>query len=405
MSTFHRHDEERFNTYGECFQCTILTLEKELAAAYGRVGDWQDRVMTLESDLKAATEIATIVQQENASLRERLAEDNEVCVCGCPTDEHESYGEDGEGCGNDDHECVRTCIAVRGIVRSLREQLAKAQVIHERNGWLNTEVSRLAERLASCEKIAESRKNNWHKASEKLAEAQKLTTTIGVSLSVERYNELIQCENGLQTIADDAALACKDLGDIAEKRKHENEQLREQLVDAHKAGESANQDVQDCRKLFDKYQNDLKQLREQLALQVQEIATLKVQRDINYEQWKLVNKEWTNAREQLALAKEDVDTQFNCAEAAEKQVFTLTAKLAEAEKDRQYAREGWQNEANLNTKNERELRARLKIATEALETAQSALHHCDIRHKKCTCSAEAEVEIKDVLAKLGELKP
>jgi len=39
---------------------------------------------------------------------------------------------------------------------------------------------------------------------------------------------------------------------------------------------------------------------------------------------------------------------------------------------------------------------------EALDTARAALHHCDIRHKKCTCSREAIAEIDAALADKGE---
>jgi hypothetical protein len=112
-----------------------------------------------------------ILEKVNASLRERLAEDNEVCVCGCPTDEHESYGEDGEGCGNDDHECVRTCIAVRGIVRSLREQLADL-----RKGWVvaSSSIIKLERQLAAKDEVLAEFRIQHELACEQLAEAQEL---------------------------------------------------------------------------------------------------------------------------------------------------------------------------------------------------------------------------------------
>ncbi len=47
-------------------------------------------------------------------------ESNAVCACGCANDEHESYGEDGESCGHDDHECVRTSLVVSCMLRDLR---------------------------------------------------------------------------------------------------------------------------------------------------------------------------------------------------------------------------------------------------------------------------------------------
>ncbi len=44
--------------------------------------------------------------------------------------------------------------------------------------------------------------------------------------------------------------------------------------------------------------------------------------------------------------------------------------------------------------------SRLSRAIAALETARAALHHCDIRHKKCTCSKEALQEVDPVLKEL-----
>lgn len=53
-------------------------------------------------------------------LEALLRECNAVCLCGCPDSEHESYGEDGESCGHDDHECIRVPKAVLAYVERLR---------------------------------------------------------------------------------------------------------------------------------------------------------------------------------------------------------------------------------------------------------------------------------------------
>jgi hypothetical protein len=53
-------------------------------------------------------------------------ESNAVCVCGCPDKDHESYGEEGEACQNEMHECIRTSKAVYAIVHAL-ETLRKGQ--------------------------------------------------------------------------------------------------------------------------------------------------------------------------------------------------------------------------------------------------------------------------------------
>jgi len=61
-----------------------------------------------------------------AELESLLRECNAVCLCGCPESEHESYGEDGESCGHDDHECIRVAPAVLEIVQRYRVALSDA---------------------------------------------------------------------------------------------------------------------------------------------------------------------------------------------------------------------------------------------------------------------------------------
>ena len=51
-----------------------------------------------------------------AEFESLLRECNAVCLCGCPDAEHESYGEDGESCGDEEHECVRVAPAVLAYV-------------------------------------------------------------------------------------------------------------------------------------------------------------------------------------------------------------------------------------------------------------------------------------------------
>lgn len=55
-----------------------------------------------------------------------LRECNAVCLCGCPESEHESYGEDGESCGDEKHECIRVAPAVLEIVQRYRVALSDA---------------------------------------------------------------------------------------------------------------------------------------------------------------------------------------------------------------------------------------------------------------------------------------
>lgn len=59
-----------------------------------------------------------------AELESLLRECNAVCLCGCPETEHESYGEDGESCADEGHECIRVAPAVLEIVQRYRVALA-----------------------------------------------------------------------------------------------------------------------------------------------------------------------------------------------------------------------------------------------------------------------------------------
>lgn len=61
---------------------------------------------------------------EVARLTALLRECNAVCLCGCPESEHESYGEDGESCADEGHECIRVAPAVLEIVQRYRVALA-----------------------------------------------------------------------------------------------------------------------------------------------------------------------------------------------------------------------------------------------------------------------------------------
>lgn len=64
---------------------------------------------------------------EVAALRERIALDNAVCLCGCPASEHEMVDEGAEQCEHEDHECLRVAPAVLEIVGCVRLALAAAE--------------------------------------------------------------------------------------------------------------------------------------------------------------------------------------------------------------------------------------------------------------------------------------
>jgi len=71
------------------------------------------------------------LEAEKAALLEVLKESNAVCVCGCPNEQHENYGEDGEACEDDTHECNRASRAVLASVAKLRAEKAALQQENE----------------------------------------------------------------------------------------------------------------------------------------------------------------------------------------------------------------------------------------------------------------------------------
>ncbi len=80
-----------------------------------------------------------------AELESLLRECNAVCLCGCPDSEHEA-DECGEGCGHDDHECIRVAPAVLEIVQRYRVALSDA-LRAQRTPPPSDEVREAAERL------------------------------------------------------------------------------------------------------------------------------------------------------------------------------------------------------------------------------------------------------------------
>ena len=74
----------------------------------------------------SADGLRLILRSQQARIKELEAErnaDRAVCICGCPPSEHTSYGEDGECCEHDDHECIRVCVAARDITDGLRGRI------------------------------------------------------------------------------------------------------------------------------------------------------------------------------------------------------------------------------------------------------------------------------------------
>ena len=85
-----------------------------------------------EKDAKLASQAEEIerLTKTNDLLDRSLDSWTEVCVCGCPISEHENYGEEGESCEHEDHQCLRTCpaIAEMFVVERTARESAEARV-------------------------------------------------------------------------------------------------------------------------------------------------------------------------------------------------------------------------------------------------------------------------------------
>lgn len=84
-----------------------------------------EELLAESTRLRAQLSRSETASAENTRLRAVLAESAAVCACGCSDVDHESYGEDGESCGHDDHECYRTSPAASSALSTLRAQLAQ----------------------------------------------------------------------------------------------------------------------------------------------------------------------------------------------------------------------------------------------------------------------------------------
>lgn len=86
------------------------------------------------------------LRDEVVRLRERVSEDNAVCLCGCPPDRHEMV-DGSECCGDDEHDCLRVAPAVaevfgvqRADLDAARKAIEEARELFERTIDLETEA-------------------------------------------------------------------------------------------------------------------------------------------------------------------------------------------------------------------------------------------------------------------------
>ena len=103
-----------------------LSDEERIEQLTYEANEAERKIDELRDELSAQTARAEEAEASLAEREEALRECNAVCLCGCPESEHESYGEDGESCADESHECLRVAPAVLGIVQRYRVALSNA---------------------------------------------------------------------------------------------------------------------------------------------------------------------------------------------------------------------------------------------------------------------------------------
>ena len=126
---------------------------------------------------------APALLDELETLRQRVNEDNEVCLCGCPPDAHECYEEGGESCENETHTCLRVCRSVAAEFEASQKALSAERIenAHLREAFVTMEraanqheTDLIAERalLAHCSVVLAERTVERDAARAALEEAE-----------------------------------------------------------------------------------------------------------------------------------------------------------------------------------------------------------------------------------------
>lgn len=97
---------------------------EQQSAPYARASAYEGARCYAECASKIKALFPDLALQGEAAVKERelLRLSNAVCACGCPSEAHENYGEDGQSCGEASHECVPTSPAVLQMLTVLRLQ-------------------------------------------------------------------------------------------------------------------------------------------------------------------------------------------------------------------------------------------------------------------------------------------
>lgn len=84
--------------------------------------------LSLDIEGMAPDEAIMWLRDALVTAQQELRLSNAVCACGCPDNEHENYGEDGQACDHEDHQCVQTNRAVLTMLEEQRVQAAAFSV-------------------------------------------------------------------------------------------------------------------------------------------------------------------------------------------------------------------------------------------------------------------------------------
>lgn len=94
------------------------------AAEWRRWGTFHDQpcgcadcVLMRAIDAAVRGDAATEAVPTRDELLQRVEEDNAVCICGCPPEDHEDNGEGGESCSDPWHQCIRVCRTAAELYR------------------------------------------------------------------------------------------------------------------------------------------------------------------------------------------------------------------------------------------------------------------------------------------------
>ena len=110
---------------------------------------------------RTSRECSDTLKTEIGRLRAVIDEDRTHCLCGCPIDQHESLGEDGEQCRNESHLCLRVCATVAVMATDVRAEVerlraALSEIAEGRGAFSRDPLTHADNCIRDMKQIAES---------------------------------------------------------------------------------------------------------------------------------------------------------------------------------------------------------------------------------------------------------